>query len=235
MRSLAPSQDAFQNAIVEQHGSLVTQIAKHLWGHLSASLSVDDLTQAGVIGLLEASKNYNAEKGASFETYARIRIRGSILDEVRKGDWAPRSVHRNRRRIYKAVREIENKTGRDARDREVADHLALSMQEHHQIVQDTHNTRLAMLGDLGMEEGIGMGLCKEPTLLEGLEYEQSKASLAKALEKLPEREQQVLQLYYQEELNLKAVGKVLGVSESRISQIHSKAMLRLQASMKEGF
>ena len=103
------------------------------------------------------------------------------------------------------------------------------------MIQDTHNTRLAMLGDLGMEEGIGMGLCKEPTLLEGLEYEQSKQSLAKALEKLPEREQQVLKLYYQEELNLNAVGKVLGVSESRISQIHSKAMLRLQASMKEGF
>ncbi len=243
MRFIATSDDVgtplqntvSQDAVIEQHGSLVTKMAKQLWKRLSLSLSVDDLTQAGVIGLLEAAKNYKEEKGASFETYARIRIRGSILDEARKGDWAPRSVHRNRRRLSKAMREIEHKTGRHARDREVADHLALSLQEHHQMLQDTHNTRLSMLGDWDLEEGEASSVaCLEPNIVESLEFEESKAILAQALETLPEREQQVLKLYYQEELNLKAVGKVLGVTESRISQIHSRAVQRIKSYLSPG-
>jgi RNA polymerase sigma factor for flagellar operon FliA len=222
-------------ALVQDHEPLVKNMARYLLRRVSAAISVEDLSQAGMIGLLEAATQFDAQKGASFETYARIRIRGSMLDEIRRGDWAPRSVYRNMRRLSRAMRIIENQEGRDARHREVADYLALSLKEHHQLLQDAHNVRLCGFHDLGIEEqvkNISAGSAI-PNLADILEQAQYQSYLSKALKILSEREQEVLRLYYQEELNLKAVGQILGVSESRVSQIHSQSVLKLQTRLKD--
>ncbi|MBU2323258.1 MAG: RNA polymerase sigma factor FliA, partial [Gammaproteobacteria bacterium] len=141
MYSKAQAQDS-QHQLIERYGPLVKRIAYHLLARLPASVQVDDLIQAGMIGLLEASKKYDAGKGASFETFAGIRIRGSMLDEVRKGDWAPRSVHRNSRMVSDAIRIIEARTGRDAKDQEVAAELQLSLEDYYGILGDTLGSRL---------------------------------------------------------------------------------------------
>ena len=124
------------DALVTKQAPLVKRIAYHLMGRLPSSVQVEDLIQAGMIGLLEAAKNYDATQGASFETYAGIRIRGSMLDEIRKGDWAPRSLHRKVREITAAVRAIEAEQGRDARDSEVAERLEMGLDEYHRVLQD---------------------------------------------------------------------------------------------------
>ena len=224
-----------ESKIVHQHAGLVKRIAQHLLGRLPPCVQLEDLIQSGMIGLLEAAKNYDAAKGASFETYASIRIRGSMLDEIRKGDWAPRSVHRNTRKIAAAIRIIENLTGRDAKDREVANNLNMTLNDYHDLLQETTGSRMFAFQDVGLNEDIiSEGLTiNTPSPLEGLQEEDFKKSLAKGIESLPERERLVLKLYYNEELNLRQVGDVLGVSESRVSQIHSQAMIRLQSRLKE--
>ncbi len=221
--------------LVRTHAGLVKRIAHHLKGRLPASVQIEDLIQAGMIGLLEASKNYDDTKGASFETYSGIRIRGSMLDEIRKGDWAPRSVHRNTRRITQAIRKIENLTGRDAKDFEVAQELEIALDEYHKMLQDSVGTRIFGFDDVGVTEDIvSDGISGYfPNPLEGLQKTDFHKNLAKGVASLPERERLVLALYYDEELNLREVGSVLGVSESRVSQIHSQAMLRLQSRMKD--
>jgi len=221
--------------LVKQYTSLVRRIAHHLMGRLPPSVQTEDLVQAGMIGLLEAAKNYDKSKGASFETYAGIRIRGSMLDEIRKGDWAPRSVHRNTRKIAQTIRNIENNMGRDAKDYEIAKALEVSLDQYHKMLQDTNNTRIFGFDDIGVNEDMmGEGMVGTfPNPMEGLQKQDFQKLLANCIAKLPERERLVLALYYDEELNLREVGEVLGVSESRISQIHSQAMIRLQSRMKE--
>ena len=225
----------FSQAFVKKYAGLVKRIAHHLMSRLPSSVNVEDLIQAGMIGLLEASKNYDENKGASFETYAGIRIRGSMLDETRKGDWAPRSVHRNTRRITQAIRKIENVAGRDARDHEVATELNISLDEYHHMLQDVVGTRIFGFDDIGInEDAIAENMIGSiPGPLDKLQRTDFQANLSKGLEKLPEKERLVLALYYEEELNLREVGEILGVSESRISQIHGQAMLRLKARMKD--
>ncbi|HSX19976.1 MAG TPA: RNA polymerase sigma factor FliA [Gammaproteobacteria bacterium] len=221
--------------LVKNHAGLVKRIAHHLKGRLPPSVQIEDLIQAGMIGLLEASKNYDDTKGASFETYSGIRIRGSMLDEIRKGDWAPRSVHRNTRKITHAIRKIENLVGRDAKDYEVAQELEVSLEDYHKMLQDSVGTRIFGFDDVGVTEDlIPEGIAGYfPSPLDGLQKADFHKALAKGISGLPERERLVLALYYDEELNLREVGEVLGVSESRVSQIHSQAMLRLQARMKD--
>lgn len=224
-----------ERTVIEGYASLVKKIAQHLIGRLPSTVQIEDLMQAGMLGLLEASKNYDASKGASFETYAAIRIRGSMLDEIRKNDWAPRSVHRNTRRINEAVRKIENQQGRDARDSEVAKTLELSLEEYHQMVQASNSVRIFGFEDVGIHEDmVTQGITQyAPSPLEGVQYEDFRVNLVNGIAGLPERERLVLSLYYEEELNLREVGDILGVSESRASQIHSQAMLRLQTRLKE--
>ncbi|MEH6560031.1 MAG: RNA polymerase sigma factor FliA [Marinobacter sp.] len=220
--------------LIEAHAPLVKKIALHLLARLPASVQLDDLMQAGMIGLLEAAQRYSSTKGATFETYAGIRIRGAMVDEIRKGDWVPRSVHRNARRVARAIKAVEDREGREAQDLEVAEELDMELSEYHAILSDTNSGRLFSLdelnesGDLPIEE---TETSDNP--LDGLSSDAFRSSLAAAIEQLPEREKLVLSLYYQEELNLKEIGAVLGVSESRVSQIHSQAALRLRGRLAE--
>src|SRR6185437_15763314 len=131
--------------LVTRHAELVKRIAYHLVGRLPPSVEVDDLMQAGMLGLLEAASNYASNRGASFETYAGIRIRGAMIDALRKLDWAPRSVHRKARAVAAVVQEIERRTGRDARDVEIAEGMGVPLEEYHSIVQDAASCRLATL------------------------------------------------------------------------------------------
>lgn len=224
-----------QKELVETYAPLVKRIAYHLMSRLPPTVQVDDLIQSGMIGLLEAAKNYDASQGASFETYAGIRVRGSMLDEIRKGDWAPRSLHRKVREIAKAVAELEAQHGRDARDAEVAEKLDMSLDEYYHTLQDASSYRVFSFEDLPTkDEGMSQGLTAnipEPT--EEVEEDLFKQALAKAIAGLPERERLVMSLYYKEELNLRETGDVLGVSESRVCQIHATALIRLKSRMSD--
>ncbi|MDH5546489.1 MAG: RNA polymerase sigma factor FliA [Gammaproteobacteria bacterium] len=218
---------------VAKYAPLVKRIAYHLISRLPPSVQPDDLIQAGMIGLLEASRNYDSTQGASFETYAGIRIRGAMLDEIRRSDWAPRSVHKKARVVADAIRVIENETGRDARDHEVAKLLNVSIDEYHQILQAASGYRVMSFDDITPgEESLADSLSDDiGTPLDGLQRDDFKRYLADAIASLPERERLVMALYYDEELNLREIGNVLGVSESRVCQIHSQAVIRLQSRM----
>jgi RNA polymerase sigma factor for flagellar operon FliA len=222
--------------LVSKHAPLVKRIAYHLMSRLPPSVQADDLIQAGMIGLLEASRNYDASQGASFETYAGIRIRGAMLDEIRRTDWTPRSVHRKARQVAEAVREIENQFGRDARDIEVAEKLGIDLNEYHRILQDATGCRVFSIDDAGVNgdetpQPVADAPRNEP--LDSLHNDDFKSALAEAISNLPERERLVMAMYYDEELNLREIGEVLGVSESRVCQIHGQALIRLRARMTE--
>jgi RNA polymerase sigma factor for flagellar operon FliA len=223
------------NKLVVEHEPLVKRIAFHLMSRLPASVQVDDLVQAGMIGLIEASRKFDPEQGASFETYAGIRIRGAMLDEIRRTDWTPRSVHRKAREVAEAVRKIENEKGRDARDVEVAEAMGLELDEYHKILQDATGCRIFSFEDPGSvgEDGLAQTHRQPNQPLENLQNCDFKQGLAGAIKGLPERERLVMALYYDEELNLREIGEILGVSESRVCQIHGQALIRLRARMEK--
>ena len=218
---------------VDKHAPMVKRIAYHLKSRMPANIQLDDLIQAGMIGLLEAANNYDATQGASFETYASIRIRGAMLDDVRKNDWAPRSVHRNNRRVAEVVRKIENKKGRDAKNVEIAEALEMGIDEYNRILQDASGHKILSFEDIGNGEESLLNSIPNPQseLLDTLQKDDIKSLVSAAIANLPERECLVMALYYDEELNLREIGAVIGVSESRVSQIHSQAVLRLQARL----
>ncbi len=233
-KAAAYQQQVSKAQLVEQHATLVKRIAHHLMARLPASVLVDDLIQAGMIGLLEAAKNFDGTKGASFETFAGIRIRGAMLDEIRKGDWTPRSVHKNSRAITEAINQVERETGRDARDAEIAEKLNVPLADYHQMLGEVNAGKLVGIEDLGVSEDVlttdeNRG---NDSPLEDLMQGAFQKALAHAITTLPEREAIVLSLYYDEELNLREIGEVLEVSESRVSQIHSQAMLKLKSRMQ---
>lgn len=231
----AETQVEDRDQLVVEHATLVKRIVYHMMTRLPQTVQPDDLMQAGMVGLLEASRQYDAAQGASFETYAGIRIRGAILDEIRKNDWAPRSVYKKARTISEAVREIENREGRDARDHEVAETLGISLEEYHHMLQDASGYRLTSFDELcGSDEMFVDQLSgTTETPFEGVQQTDFRAALSDAITGLPERERLVMALYYNEELNLREIGEVLGVTESRVSQIHSQAILRLRARMTD--
>ncbi len=224
--------------LVRQHAGLVKRIAHHLMARLPPTVQVDDLIQAGMLGLLDAARNFDGSLGASFETYAGTRIRGAMLDEVRRHDWTPRSVHRKAREAAEAIRAIENREGREARDAEVARELGIGLDEYARIQADAASCRLMSTEDLIVETGEaregGAELGVDPgDPLAALEAAGFREGLIEAIERLPEREKLVLSLYYEEELNLREIGAVLGVSESRVCQIQGQAMIRLRARLRD--
>ncbi len=222
---------------IEDYAPLVKRIAYHMMMRMPASVQVDDLIQAGMIGLIDASQKYDMSRGASFETYAGIRIRGAIVDEMRRGDWVPRSVHRNARRVSQAIAAVEARTGRDATDGEVAAELGVSLDEYFVMLQDSSSARLFSYEETFGEEDSNIDASEHSSAfvspLEGMQRDGLKKALVDAICQLPEREQMVLSLYYDQELNLKEIGLVLGVSESRVSQIHSQAAARLRTKLSD--
>lgn len=230
-----PIGETAQNDLVIRHADLVKRIAYHLVSRMPPSVEVDDLIQSGMIGLLDAAKHYEVGKGANFETYAGIRIRGAMLDEVRKTDWTPRSVHRSMRAVAEAVRKIENATGRDANGADIIAELGISSAQYHKVLQDAASCRLFSFeqavsvdddgspADVATDERLGP--------FEHVEDEGFREALVAAIEQLPERERLVLSLYYDEGLNLREIGEVLEVSESRVCQVHGQALVRLRARL----
>lgn len=222
-----------QRAFLEKYSVLVKRIAHHLLGRLPPSVQVEDLIQAGMIGLLEAQKNYDGTKGASFETYAGIRIRGAMLDDIRRGDWVPRSVHKHNREVSQVISVLEGELNRDPTDAEVAQRMGISLEQYHTILTDINCSRLVGIEDLGVsEDSISPENSEDDNLpFKGVADEYFRKALVDSIKSLPEREALVLSLYYDEELNLKEIGEVIGVSESRVSQILSQSMQRLRTKL----
>ena len=223
------------NDIIEQHAPLVKRIAYHLIARLPHTVDVNDLIQTGMIGLMEASKNYDASQGASFETFAGIRIRGAMLDEIRRNDWAPRSVHRKAREISAAMQSIEQEKGRNANDNEIASVLGLSIEDYHQQLHESTGHHVFSLDDFNHDdEASSQPITQiEAGPVDSLQSSDFKEALAIAIKTLPDRERLLMGLYYNEELNLKEIGEVLDVSESRVSQIHSQTVIRLRSKLDD--
>lgn len=228
------NQTASSSVTIEDYLPLVNRIAYHLKGRLPDSVMVEDLIQSGIIGLIEAMQKFDATQGASFETYAGIRIRGSMLDEIRKGDWTPRSVHRKSREVSEAISRVEAVKGREARDEEIAVEMGVAIEEYYHILQDTNAAQLLSIDEPDHDElSEDRMVSSGKTLIAQITDEDFQKSLVEEIEHLPEKEKLVMALYYDEELNLKEIGEVLEVSESRVSQIHSQAIKRLRARLQD--
>lgn len=218
---------------IVRHASLVKRIAYHLLNRLPPTVQVDDLIQAGMIGLLEAAGNFNAAMGASFETFAGIRIRGAMIDEIRRSDWAPRSVHRKFREVSEAIRKIENETGENPKDADVAELLGISLSEYHQILIDSSASTIHSIEALEENQESLQPSSSENTPEQNFGSEEYQQKLAQTIKTLPKKEQLVMSLYYDDEFNFREIGEVLDVTESRICQLHGQALMRIKSKMSD--
>ena len=223
-----------QTNLLDEYLPLVRRQALSMQVRLPASVELDDLIQAGTVGLLEAVGRFDASQGASFATFASQRIRGAMLDELRSRDWLPRSVRRNARMVDEAVRRLEQQLGRAAEENEIATELGMELEEYRQLLSDTNSGNLLPF-EMLLEEGAEPGVedTSHDTPLQQFLAGEKRDQLVAGIEALPEREKLLMALYYQEELNLKEIGVVLGVTESRVSQLHSQAVSRLRARLVE--
>ncbi|PWF48890.1 RNA polymerase sigma factor FliA [Massilia glaciei] len=223
--------------LLTEHMPLVKRLAHHMKAKLPASVEVDDLVQAGMMGLLDAISRYEETHGAQFETYAVLRIRGAMLDELRSSDWLPRSMRQNMRKIETAMSTLQQRLGHPPSESEVAKQLKLSLADYQDMLGDGGGHQLLYYEDFHDTEGNDSFLDRyavddaDPlrTLMDG----DFRQAVVDAIEALPPREKLLMGLYYEEELNLKEIGAVMGVSESRVSQLHTQAVVRLRATLKE--
>ncbi|MBE0461894.1 MAG: RNA polymerase sigma factor FliA [Halomonadaceae bacterium] len=222
-----------QGELLAQYMPLVRRHALTLQVRLPASIELDDLIQAGTVGLLEALGRFDAAQGASFATFASQRIRGAMVDELRTRDWMPRSVRRAARAMDDTVRRLEQQLGRPPEEKEIALELDMPLDEYQQLLNDTNSGQLLPFEELVADGGEPASFDVSNLPFEKLLDEQQRQTLIAAIEALPEREKLLMALYYQEELNLKEVGAVLGVTESRVSQLHSQAISRLRARLHD--
>lgn len=222
-----------RSQLVNQYAPLVKRIAFHLMAKLPASVQVDDLIQNGMLGLLDALGRYEEGLGAQFETYAVQRIRGSMLDGLRENDWLPRGVRREMRRVEATIHKLEHEHGRTPSERELADALGMALDDYQKLLQEARGHQLIYLEDLsdsGDDDYLDRHLASpEPDPLAALEDASMRAALVKAIGALPEREKLMMALYYEQDLNLREIGEVMGVTESRVCQLHSQAIARLRA------
>jgi RNA polymerase sigma factor for flagellar operon FliA len=226
-----------KNQLLTEHMPLVKRLAHHMKAKLPPSVEVDDLVQAGMIGLLDAISRYEETHGAQFETYAVLRIRGAMLDELRNSDWLPRSMRQNMRKIETAMSTLQQKLGHPPSESEVAKLLKLSLADYQDMLSDGGGHQLVYYEDFHDNDGNDSFLDRyavddaDPlrSLLDG----DFRQAVIDAIDGLPPREKILMGLYYEEELNLKEIGAVMGVSESRVSQLHTQAVARLRAALRE--
>ncbi|HCJ50360.1 MAG: RNA polymerase sigma factor FliA [Gallionellales bacterium CG_4_10_14_3_um_filter_54_96] len=221
---------------LRDYAPLVKRIAHQMMTKLPYSVQIDDIIQAGMIGLLDAASRYDEIHGAQFETYATQRIRGAMLDELRSADWLPRSLRRDMRKIEQAISRMQQKLGRAPNEAEIAEEMRIPLEEYQQMLQESRGAQLVYYEDFQDEdhndffERFEFSDDADPLAL--LQDDRFKAELMRAIEKLPERERQLMGMIYEQEMNLREVGEVFGVSESRISQLHSQAVARLRGWLK---
>lgn len=222
---------------LEKFAPLVKRIAHHMMSRLPGSVEADDLVQVGMMGLMEALNRYEEMPGAQFETYAQQRIRGAMLDELRQLDWLPRGARRNMRQIEAAVNALQQRLGRSPTEKEIAGELRVSIEGYHEMLLDARGAQLVHYEDFTNSDDddflerncAATGADPLASLLDG----DLRHALIGAIDGLPEREKTLMGLYYEQEMNFKEIGAILGVSESRICQIHSQAIARLRSVLKE--
>ncbi|PKO45139.1 MAG: RNA polymerase sigma factor FliA [Betaproteobacteria bacterium HGW-Betaproteobacteria-22] len=227
-----------KDVLLDQHAILVKKLAYQLKAKLPPSVEVDDLVQAGMMGLLDAVNRYEDSHGAQFETYAAQRIKGAMLDELRSLDWLPRSVRKNMRDVENAINQLEQQLGQAPSESDVAKKLNLSLAAYHEMLGDCSGHQLVYYEDFHDAENgehfldrFQTGNDNDP--IRGLLISDFRDALIAAINTLPEREKILLGLYYEQELNLKEIGAVMSVSESRVCQLHSQAVARLRAYLRE--
>ncbi len=226
---------AIRETLIIEYAHLVKFIAGRLNIYFGSNVEYDDLIGFGVFGLIDAIDKFNTSKGVKFETYASLRIRGSIIDSIREMDWVPRSLRQKNKELERVYWEIENELGHSASDQEVADKLGVSIEEFHKLLNDVSISSMVSLEEF-LEQNYEIGVDGHTSSKDDLpesytEYGEIKSILADSIEKLPEKERTVVSLYYFEELTLKEISAIMKVSESRISQLHTKAILRLRGKL----
>lgn len=224
--------------MLKQHASLVKKLAYQLKAKLPPSVELDDLIQAGMMGLMDAVNRYENIHGAQFETYAAQRVRGAMLDELRSTDWLPRSMRKSMRDIELAISQLEQALGRPPSEKEIAKKLNISIDDYFDMLGDCSGHQLIYYEDFHESDSGEHFLDRfnsddSDDPLKGMLASDFRDALIDAIDSLPEREKILMGLYYEQELNLKEIGVVMNVSESRISQLHSQAVARLRANLKE--
>ena len=222
---------------IAEHAPLVRRMAHHLAAKLPASVEIDDIIQAGMIGLMDAANKYEETQGTQFETYASQRIRGAMLDELRQNDWLPRSLRKSLRRVEGAIAKLEQRLGRAPLEGELAKELNVSLPEYQSLLQEARGYTLLHIDDFNgdAEDGYLERHCPDnrDNPFDRCQDAQFRAELVKAIDVLPEREKLLLSLYYEQELNFKEIAEVLEVSESRVCQLHGQAVARLRSRMRD--
>ena len=221
--------------LVIKYAPLVKYISERIAIRLPINITKEELNSAGILGLFDALDKFDAEMGIKFETYAEHRIRGAILDELRKMDWLPRSIREEIRRIENAIVAARNKLGREPEDFEIAQEMGIEIDAYHKILSRAQGVSLLSLDDPtpnGLTPVFAKQVSDTPSPLDDLTKKEMKEIIAQAIACLPKKEQLVLSLYYYDDLTLKEIANVLELTESRISQIHSKAIISLRTKLK---
>lgn len=224
--------------MLKQHSGMVKRMAYQLKSKLPSCVEVDDLVQAGMIGLMDAIQRYEDTHGAQFETYASQRVRGAMLDELRGADWLPRGIRKNMRDIEVAVQQLEQKFGRPPTESEIAKHMNFSLEDYYDVLSDCQGHQLIYYEDFHDDDSNEHFLDRyvdddSSDPVKSLLESDFRAALIDSIEHLPDREKILMGLYYEQELNLKEIGAIMNVSESRVCQLHSQAVARLRASMRD--
>jgi RNA polymerase sigma factor for flagellar operon FliA len=226
-----------RNALIKQYQPLVRRLAHHMMAKLPASVEVDDLIQVGLIGLSDALTRYEASQGVQFETFATQRIRGAMLDELRENDWMSRGSRKSQKDIEVAMRRLEHRLGRSPAESEIAAEMGISLVDYQSLLGKVRGTQLVYLEDMSRGEDDDTFLDRhvadsDADPLNMLRDQRLRQSLVNAIKGLPEREQYIMSMYYEQDMNLKEIAAVLDVTESRICQLHSQSIARLRAKMR---
>ncbi|RZJ07739.1 MAG: RNA polymerase sigma factor FliA [Rubrivivax sp.] len=226
------------NTLIKQYSPLVRRLAHQMIAKLPANVEVNDLIQVGLIGLNDALSRFDAEQGVQFETFATQRIRGAMLDELRGGDWMSRGTRRQQREIEVAVHKVEQKLGRAPREDEIAAEMGLPLTEYQDLLSKVRGTQLVYLEDMSGDDGDNDYLDRHvaddnanPVAM--LQDQRMREALVAAIKNLPEREQFVMSMYYEHDMNLKEIAAVLKVTESRVCQLHSQSIARLRVKLRD--